>query len=146
MLDDITNQLLPAQYKGFEPVAEYVDPNAIDGQPAAQTLFEFDVDSGELNPARSADSAGYSMAARTIWDVDLNDRSLGENDLSSLPNLRRSHVGLLTRKLKETLERSGDIMLVRDLIASFSSSDKPFSSYTAAYFKGRFPLLDSMSV
>ena len=76
--DDMTNRLLAAANRPrYTPVSEYVSPNEVEGRRPAQDFFSFDVDTGEITPVEVLDEVEWSVARRTIHDIDLNGE-LGE--------------------------------------------------------------------
>lgn len=74
------NNRLTALNPRYTPVSEYVSPNAVNSRRPAREFFGFDVVTGEIAPAEQLDPVEWSMARRTIRDIDLNDSELGEND------------------------------------------------------------------
>ena len=71
----------------------------------------------------------WSMARRTIRDIDLNDSNLGENDPNHLWRLRRNHLDLLRMAVND--ERDDDLAVA--IIREFALPDSPFSSFILAY-------------
>ena len=133
-LGDQANHVLRAGYVRFKPVAGYVNPNSAVGEITAQNYFDFDIGTGEILPADGVDDEEWSVAFRTIRDVDLNDNNLGENDHRHLRNRRLRHLGLLIKRLKP-LDDGARVWLAYD----FTLPDKPFSSFVDAYFRRTFP-------
>jgi uncharacterized protein (TIGR02646 family) len=78
--DELINDKLAAEDARYTPVSEYVSPNAVNSRRPAREFFGFDVVTGEIAPAEQLDPVEWSMARRTIRDIDLNDSELGEND------------------------------------------------------------------
>ena len=134
--DTLVNQMLTAEASRYVPVTEYVNPNAIEGQRPSEDFFAYDAETGEILPSGQLDGVEWSIARRTIRDVDLNDRGLGENDESHLWNRRLKQRALLIERINglDDFDAKVNIML------EFMLPDKPFSSFVAAYIKGRFPL------
>ena len=132
--DAQTNQSL-GQDSRYVPVAEYVSPNADVGRKPAQEYFEFDVETGEIRPTEQLDRPAWSMARRTIWDIDLNDRELGVNHPAHLWNQRLRQRSLLMRELNAVQDPFQKVRLARE----FTLPDKPFSSFISAYLKQSFP-------
>ena len=96
--DDTKNRLLTAAFSPrYVPVSEYVNPNGSNRQRPALEFFDFDFDSGEIRPSAQLDDQEWSMARRTIDDVDLNDdiSELGAYHPDSLVNQRRYRLYLL---------------------------------------------------
>ena len=138
--DSLRNQMLAAADARYIAVAEYVNPSATDGQRPAEDFFDFDAETGEICPAAQLDTSEWSMARRTIRDIDLNDITLGENDASHLWNRRLEQRALLIERINglDDFDAKVNIML------EFMLPDKPFSSFIAAYVKGRFPLFQQV--
>ena len=136
--DALVNQMLAGEDARYVAVSEYVNPNAVSGQRRAENFFAFDVETGEVLPASQLDSLEWSMARRTIRDVDLNDSELSGNDQSHLWNWRLRQRALLIERINglDDFDAKVNIML------EFMLPDKPFSSFIAAYVKGRFPLFE----
>ena len=135
--DDLVNQMLAAVDARYVPVSEYVNPSAVDGQRPAGEFFDFDDETGEMLPPSHLGGAEWSIARRTIRDVDLNDSELGENDESHLWNRRLEQRALLI----ERINRMDDFDAKLNIMLEFMLPDKPFSSFIRAYVMGRFPLL-----
>ncbi|MDE2938438.1 MAG: TIGR02646 family protein [Chloroflexota bacterium] len=133
--DDVTNQWLAAAYPGrYMAPPEYVNPNATDDRRLAQEFFTYDFDTGEMLPAEELDPAEWSMAVRTIRDIDLNDNDAnapGEYDPGHLWNRRLAHLNILLSQLLQINDTSRLI----DLIGQFALPDKPFSGFIVAYAK-----------
>lgn len=138
--DTLINQMLTAENPRYVAVSEYVNPSATDGQRLARDFFTFDTEIGEMSPSAQLDPLEWSMARRTIRDVDLNDSELGENDESHLWNRRLEQRALLVERINglDDFDAKVNIML------EFMLPDKPFSSFIAAYVKGRFPLFEQV--
>ena len=134
--DGSINQLLVAGDSRYTSVSEYVNPNAVGGQKPARDFFEYDAKTGEIAPSEKLDEMEWSIARRTIRDVDLNDSGLGENDPNHLWNLRVRQRRLLARRLIELDDFDAKV----NIMLEFMLPDKPFSSFIAAYVRNRFPL------
>ena len=130
--DALTNQWLSAEDSRYTPVWEYVNPNAVDGQQPAGEFFGFNVETGEMAPAWQLDDVEWSIARRTIRDINLNDSELGENDPNHLWNRRLRQRDLLIQRL-DSLE---DFAAKIHMICEFTLPDKPFSAFISAYFRG----------
>ena len=135
--DDQVNQELASTKPQYKPVSKYVSPNDLPGQRPANEFFAFDVETGEMMAAEQLDDEEWSVAHRTIWDIDLNDMCLGENDQGHLWNLRRGQLDLLVEKLNAVQDQFQKVRMALD----FTQPDKPFSSFISAYLKQRFPEL-----
>ena len=139
--DDLTSSLLPALYGRFQPVSEYVSPNADKGKHSTEDIFDFNVDAGEIVPSDGIGVLEYSMAARAIWDMDLNDErtNLGSYDSRNLCNRRKLQLEMLIERLKP-LDDSARVWLARE----FTLPDRPFSSFVNAYFRRTYPEFDQL--
>ena len=129
--DEIINQLLSAEDDKYTPVSKYVSPNAAAGQRSASEFFSYDVDTGEILPSSQLPPLQWSMARRTIRDVDLNDSQLGENDSNHLWRLRRAQLDMLRTAVNDAEDDNLAILLVQE----FTLPDSPFSSFMVAYIK-----------
>ena len=136
--DALVNQMLAGEDSRYVSVSEYVNPNAVGGQRRAEDFFAFDAGTGEMLPSPQLDSLEWSMGRRTIRDVDLNDSGRGENDEAHLWNRRLEQRALLIDRINglDDFDAKVNIML------EFMLPDKPFSSFIAAYVKGRFPMFE----
>lgn len=134
--DVLVNQILAGEDARYMSVSEYVHPNATDGRRPARDFFAFDAETGEIRPSTQLDSPDWSIARRTIRDIDLNDSTLGENDESHLWNRRLRQRTLLIERINglDDFDARVNIML------EFMLPDKPFSSFIGAYVNHRFPL------
>ena len=135
--DALVNQFLAGEDARYVSVSEYVNPSAVDEQRPAGDFFVFDYATGEILSSDQLGSLEWSMARRTIRDIDLNDSALGENDESHLWNRRLEQQALLIERINglDDFDEKVNIML------EFMLPDKPFSSFIRAYVMGRFPLL-----
>lgn len=131
-VSDATNRRLSVISR-FGPVSTYIDPSAVDGQRDVQELFEYyfeDDNRGQVIPSEHALPEEWSMAYRTIEDLDLN--SDYERVDTRLPELR-------TDQLDYILEEIGDPVVDLDrtvaVLREYSQPHQPFSSYIAAYAK-----------
>ena len=122
---DYDNRRL-ASIARYQPVTEYVCPNQSDTQPHSETLFVFNLDNGEIAPAEDIGDAHWSMAYRTIDDIDLNSVQPSQQDL---PELRRAQIMLLEDTLLQ-VENSDDRLAI---VAGFSQRSRPFSSFVLTY-------------
>ena len=134
--DALINQILAGEDSRYTAASEYVNPNVVDGQRPASDFFAFDVGTGEIFPSAQLDRMEWSMARRTIRDIDLNDSGLGENDERHLWNRRLYQYDLLIERIngQDDFDEKLNIML------EFMLPDKPFSSFIAAYVRNHFPL------
>ena len=136
--DAPVNQFLAVEDARYVSVSEYVNPSAVAGQRPAGEFFDFEAETGEMLPSSQLDGMKWSMARRTIRDVDLNDSGLGENDESHLWNRRLRQRTLLI----ERISGLDDFDAKLNIMLEFMLPDKPFSSFIRAYVMGRFPLLE----
>ena len=113
----------------------YVNPSAIEGQREAREYFDYDTETGQINPSERVDDAEWSKARRTIFDIDLNDRKLPENDEGHLWNRRLRQRDLLLRNLSAVENFDARV----NLLFEFMGEDKPFSGFLFAYVRKRFP-------
>ena len=129
--------MLIAEDSRYTPVSEYVNPNAVDGQRPARDFFAFNVETGEIAPSEQLDRMGWSMARRTIGDIDLNDSYSGDNEPGHLWNRRLRQRDLLLQGLNDLEEFDAKVRMMFE----FMLPNKPFSGFIAAYVMGRFPAL-----
>ena len=101
--DVLINQILAGEDSRYTAISEYVNPNAVDGQRWAGDFFAFDVGTGEIFPSAQLDRMEWSMARRTIRDIDLNDSGLGENDERHLWNRRLYQYDLLIARIMDRM-------------------------------------------
>ena len=113
----------------YEHVSEYICPNQSDTQPLCETLFAFNLDTGEIGPADGLDNANWSRAHRTILDIDLNSIRSSQQDL---PGLRRFTSSLFEVALR--LADNSDERLA--IITGLTQRNQPFSSFVLAYARG----------
>ena len=134
--DEIVDQVLAGEDDRYAPVSQYVNPSAVEGQHPAEDLFVFDSETGEMRPSCQLASPEWSIARRTIRDIDLNDSTLGENEESHLWNQRLRQRALLI----ERINGLDDFDAKLSIMLEFMLPDKPFSSFIRAYVNNRFPL------
>jgi uncharacterized protein (TIGR02646 family) len=138
--DTLVNQMLTAEDSRYVPVSEYVNPSAIKAQHPAEDFFAFDAETGEMLPSSQLNGTEWSMARRTIRDVDLNDSGLGANDEAHLWNLRLRQRALLIERINGLADFDAKV----NIMLEFMLPDKPFSSFISAYINGRFPLIEQV--
>ena len=138
--DTLVNQMLVAEDPRYMPPSEYVNPNYGTGKTAAGEFFAYEMATGEVLPSPQLGLMEWSIARRTISDIDLNDSALGENDESHLWNRRLEQQALLIQRIGglDGFDAKVNIML------EFMQPDKPFSSFISAYVRERFPLFDEL--
>ena len=144
-LNDWMNQYLTVTYAPrFQHVDVYVNPNESDGQRPAHDFFDWDFDSGEILPSESIDDAEWSIAMRTIEDIDLNyERSeIAINDPDHIFNMRRYHLYLFLEQYDGIEDSSLIDQMIRDL-REFGASF-PFSGFIFAYLRTQFPALGQL--
>ena len=134
---DDTDQLLARLDRRYGQVSEYVTPNSADGNRPSGECFDFDVTTGEIIPSIQLRQAEWSMAQRTIVDVNLNDKDLGQYDPNHLWIRRKQQA----ERLVKEINRLADIDERLHVIREFMLPDKPFSSFVAKYIFDRFPLI-----
>ena len=122
-------------YPMYVPISEYVSPNDGDNHRPTSEFFDFNIVTGEILPAEPLDPTEWSMALRTIRDIDLNDDKLGENDPNHLLRRRRSQRDMLIQQINALDDFDEKVNLMFD----FTMPDKPFSTYIYAYLTDRFP-------
>lgn len=138
--DALTNRLLAAEDSRYTPISEYVNPNADAARRPANEFFDFNIATGEIAPAERLDPVEWSIARRTVADINLNDSDRGENEPGHLPYLRRSQLGLLIYEL----DRLDDFDSKVQLMLEFILPDKPFSGFVTAYLISRIPALGQL--
>ncbi len=127
--DAATNRWLTAEDSRYVGVSEYVTPNACDSRRPASEYFDYDVDTGEMKPSARLDPPDWSLARRTIRDIDLNDSGRSENDPGHLWNLRLDLRDQLILRLNEMQDPD----LKAGVLVEFMSPGRPFSSFVTAY-------------
>ena len=127
--DASINVLLAADDPRYTPVSEYVSPNVSAGQRPATYFFSYDVDTGEIMPSVQLSSIEWSVARRTIRDIDLNDSQLGENDPNHLWRQRLVQLDFL----REAANAQEDDELAAMIVQEFMMPDSPFSSFVQVY-------------
>ena len=120
--DHLVDQWLIAEDARYTPVSEYVNPNEVHGQRSVGRFFGFDVETGEIGPSEQLDRREWSMARRTIRDIDLNSTAPGQDNLPELRKLARA-------LLDETLQRVSDPGSRLAIVAGFVDKSRPFSTF-----------------
>ena len=131
------NQWLAQWYPKYIPISEYVSPNEGGNRRSTSEFFDFDVLTGEIIPTEQLNTTEWSIALRTIRDIDLNDDKLGENDPNHLLRRRQSQRDMLIQQMNELDDFDEKVSLMFE----FTMPDKPFSTYIYAYIMDRFPVL-----
>ncbi len=130
--DDMKNRMLSSAHNPrYTSVSEYVDPNEISGRRPAHKFFDWDFETGEIMPAESLDREDWSIARRTILDIDLNDdlSDIESYDPNHLLNQRLYHLYLLI----QGIDMLDDPTLKVRMLHEFTLPDKPFSAFISAY-------------
>lgn len=122
---DYDNQRL-ARITRYQQVSEYVCPNQSEHGPQCDALFDYDLAAGEIGPANDVDDAHWSMAYRTIADIDLNSIQPSQQNL---PELRKEWL----RILETTLRRFSNPDERSAIVFGHCQRDQPFSSFVLAY-------------
>ena len=130
--DQYATKKLSSQDSRFVSVSEYVNPNDSVGQHPAQIFFDFDVATGEILPSEQLNHEQWSVARRTIWDLDLNS--------NYLRNLRLERLTWFIERLDSIGEFEGKL----DVLFRFMLPRMPFSGFIRAYATTRFPLLNQL--
>ena len=130
--DELSKNILSSQDSRFVSVSEYVNPNQSVDQNPAQHFFEFDLDTGEILPSELLNHEEWSVARRTIWDLDLNS--------NYLRNRRLERLTWFIDRLNTISEFEGKL----DVLFRFMLPKMPFSNFIRAYATNRFPLLDQL--
>ena len=124
-IGDYDNQRL-GSISRYQQVSEYVCPNRSDTQPHCETMFVYVLQSGEIAPAEDLQDTGWSMAYRTIADVDLNSIQPSQQNL---PELRKEWL----RSLETTLRRISNPDERSAIVFGLCQREQPFSSFVLAY-------------
>ena len=132
--NDLTNQLLTAAYRPrFTPITEYVDPSEHASRRPAHEFFNWDFDSGESFPSEQLDKAEWSIARRTIDDIDLNQErgDLELFDPDHIFNQRRYHLYLFL----EQMEGLSDPGFIESIIGGLRLPGQPYFEFIRAYLR-----------
>ena len=121
---DYDNQRL-ASITRYRPVTEFVSPNQSENEPPCETLFEHNLATGEISPAEDINDAHWSMAYRTMVDIDLNSVS---PSYENLPELRRARLNYLETTLQQT-----DPDLRGIIVNGLCQRNQAFSSFITTY-------------
>ena len=140
--DDFINNILKRDYFRYTAVSGYVNPNESDDSKPAHEFFDFNFETGEMRPAEQLDDAEWSIAFRTIRDIDLNDAysELRDYDQRHLRFQRRLQREALDRMIRG-LDASGNSVLKDQVLRVFTLPRQPFSGFNFAYLKIREPEL-----
>ena len=134
--EELTDRHLFRRDSRYTPVSEYVNPNSATSRRLTGEFFGFNVETGEITPAKQLDREEWSRAYRTIWDIELNDAGVGRNDPNHLCNRRLYWRYLLTEALRTIEDFDAQVQMMLE----FMTPGKPFSSFISAYVSMRFPL------
>ncbi len=135
IVGDATNQRLGKSDGRYDSVIGYVNPNGAVSQRPANDFFDFDIPTGDVIPNGQVNDDEWSMARRTIEDIDLNTVRLGPYSPEYLPTRRRRQVHRLLKRVNELGDFEEKVSIVRD----FMLPGRPFSSFVASYIAQRFP-------
>jgi uncharacterized protein (TIGR02646 family) len=140
--DDFVNNVLEHDYFQYLPVSEYVNPNEADDSRPAHEFFNFNFETGKMCPAEQLDDVEWSIAFRTIRDIDLNDEysSLRDYDQRHLRFQRRVQWQMLER-LTRQLDALGNSAARDQMLWTLALPGLPFSGFNTIYLKGRYPEL-----
>ena len=131
--DALTNQWLSNQDFRYNPPTEYAIPNQGGGTLPAEEFFDFDVSTGAISPSARLSPQEWSIANRTIWDLDLDSKQLRD--------LRLERLNWLIEKL-ETVKDFDEKL---NVMLRFMLPKMPFSRFIYAYVTARFPLIERIS-
>ena len=132
--NDLTNQMLAATYRPrYSPIDEFVNPSYSPGQKPAHEFFNWNFDSGEMLPSEQLNTIEWSIARRTIDDIDLNHErhEVDSYHPDHIFNQRRYHLYLFLEQL-ENLEDPG---LADSIIQGLRLPDQPFFEFIRAYLQ-----------
>ena len=132
---DAANRRLSVIGRYSDAVA-YVNPSLIPEQRPAGEFFEYRFDSGQMTAAAGLSDGEWSMAVRTIADLDLNSDYEAVGD--RLPYLRRERLDFIIRELGNQME---DIDRTVTVLRELTQPSQPFSGFILGYARDRFPLL-----
>ena len=135
---DAANQRLSV-IAGYVNVTAYVNPNEEPGRQPAEDFFEYYVENGQIVAANTLPESEWSMAIRTIGDLDLNSdyQTVGDR----LPYLRRERLDFIISRLGDQV---ANVELTIAILREYARPDQPFSGFILAYAKERFPLLKEL--
>ena len=128
--DEISNRLLSTEDSRYVSASEYVNLTESVSRRPAQQFFDFDINTGKIVPSDQLTHEEWSVARRTIWDLDLNS--------NYLCNLRLERLTRLIDRLDTIDDFEGKI----DVMFRFMLPRMPFSRFIYAYMTRRFPLLN----
>ena len=132
---DATNRRFSviSRYSGS---VSYVNPSLIPEQRPAGELFEYRFENGQMVAADGLSDSEWSIAVRTIADLDLNSDYEAVGD--RLPYLRRERLDFIIRRLGNPMEDIGQTVAV---LNELTQPSQPFSGFILSYARDRFPLL-----
>lgn len=120
----------------YNGVVAYVNPSLIPEQRTADEFFEYRFENGQMVAADGLSDSEWSMAVRTIADLDLNSDYEAGGD--RLPYLRRERLDFIIERLGNPMEDIGRTVAV---LRELTQPSQPFSGFILAYARDRFPLL-----
>ena len=130
---DATNRRLSVISRYGGAVA-YVNPSLVPEQRPASEFFEYRYDSGQMVAADGLSGSEWSMAVRTIADLDLNSDYEAVGD--RLPYLRRERLDFLITRLGNPMADMGRTVAI---LGELTQPGQPFSGFIRAYVRERFP-------
>ena len=121
----------------YSGAVAYVNPSLVPEQRPADEFFEYRYDSGQMTAAGGLSDSEWSMAFRTIADLDLNSDYEAVGD--RLPYLRRERLDFLITRLGNPME---DIGRTVTILHELTQPSQPFSGFILAYVREQFPMLE----
>ena len=136
------HEALKSLYPRYRSVSTYVNPNVEPGLRNAREYFHFDIETGQVCPADCLSDEEWSIAQRTIRDINLNDfrGDLSEYDERNITYRRRFQLHLVIRIFQSS---DGFEEQVKTML-EYMNPGHPYSAFVAAYFRRRFPLLSPL--
>lgn len=134
--DDLTNQMLAAAYyPRYTPIAEYVNPSETVGRRPAHEFFDWNFDLGEMFPSEQLGPTEWSIARRTIDDIDLNQErgELDQYHPDHIINQRRYNLYLFLEQLASV----NDPGFVHSIIQGLRLSGQPYFEFIRAYLQSQ---------
>ena len=134
--EDETDWKLKDKYPAYVHVSTHVSPSMGYGNRPASEFFDYDLETGKIKPAEGLDPVDFSMAVRTIHDLDLNDCRLpnevkkGQKD-RLIYKRRLNKVENIKKKL--TRKNAGAFAETRYAVLSMARPESPYSGITRAY-------------
>ena len=110
---------------------EYIDPSTDDGyvnprdpQERAESFFAFNEITGEIEANPSLDDSKWSKARRTIFDLDLNEVVISQNNICTLRKNRRLMFEAVKKKIgsKRVMDKLRDYPFSSFILWSIEST------------------------